>query len=167
MAAGLVIRYIKVADFEAVSRLLVELGRPALSEENRADFRTTFARHVASANTASLIAERDGLAVGVLILQFRERLNWPSLEAWVPDLVVTERFHGTGVASALLRRAIAIARDRGCHRLCLESGYQRRRAHRFYEREGLTDAGKFFLVDLEPPETQDDLEPPAGTSTSG
>lgn len=155
---SLVVRYVKVADFEAVSRLLVELGRPAPTDENRLDYRAVFARHVASPSTASLIAERDGVAVGVLILQFRERLNWPSLEAWIPDLIVTERHHGTGVATALLRRAIALARDQGCHRLTLESGYQRKRAHRFYSREGMTDAGKFFLMDLEPPETQDDEE---------
>lgn len=153
---NLVVRYVKVADFEVVSRLLVELGRPAPTEDTRADFRTVFARHVAASSTASLIAERDGVAVGILILQFRERLNWPSLEAWIPDLIVTERDHGTGVATALFRRAVAIARDRGCHRLTLESGYQRKRAHRFYTREGMTDAGKFFLMDLEPPEIQDD-----------
>jgi len=156
MPGGLVIRFVKVADFDAVSRLLVELGRPAPTPETRADFRETFARHVASAAKASLLAERNGMPVGVLILQFRERLNWPTPEAWIPDLIVTEREHGTGVAAALLRRAVALARDRGCHRLCLESGYQRYRAHRFYLREGLTDAGKYFTIELPPLPDPDD-----------
>ena len=101
MPGGLVVRFVKVADFEAVSRLLVELGRPAPTEETRVDFRTTFARHVASSETASLIAERDGVPVGLLVLQFRDRLNWPTPEAWIPDLIVTTRLHGMGVATGI------------------------------------------------------------------
>jgi GNAT superfamily N-acetyltransferase len=52
------------------------------------------------------------------------------------------------VGPALLRRAMALARERGCHRLTLESGHHRQRAHRFYAREGMTDAGKYFILDL-------------------
>lgn len=148
MSETLTIRRVTPDDFDAVAALLAELGRPEPTAANRDALRQVLERHAASEHTASLLACRGGAAVGVLVLVFRERLNWTTLEAWIPDLVVTAAEHGRGVGPALLREAIAIARDRGCHRLTLESGYQRRRAHRFYEREGMTDAGKYFILDL-------------------
>jgi GNAT superfamily N-acetyltransferase len=151
MAGDLIVRPVRGADYEDVSRLLAELGRPAPDGATEGLTRAVFERHVASDRTASLIALRDGSAVGVLVLEFRERLNWTTPEAWVPDLVVTEAEHGRGAGPALFRRAVELARARGCHRITLESGDHRRRAHRFYVREGMTDAGKYFIMDLTRP----------------
>jgi GNAT superfamily N-acetyltransferase len=148
MSNELIIRPMEASDFEAVSGLLAELGRPAPDPATRAATWAVFERHVGSPGTASLLALRDGRAVGVLVLEFRERLNWPTPEAWIPDFLVTEHEHGRGAGAALFRRAVELARSRGCHRLTLESGSQRRRAHRFYAREGMTDAGKYFIMDL-------------------
>jgi GNAT superfamily N-acetyltransferase len=151
MPDDLVIRAVALADFETVSGLLAELGRPALEAATLDAVRAVFERHVGNDRAASLIALRGDRAVGVLVLEFRERLNWPSLEAWVPDLIVTASEHGRGAATGLFERAVELARRRGCHRLTLESGYQRQRAHRFYNREGMTDAGKYFIMELTEP----------------
>lgn len=148
MSDLITIRPIKREDFEAVAALLAELGRPALTDASRPALREVFERHVAADRTASLLALRGDHAVGVVTMELRQRLNWPTPEAWIPDLIVTESEHGRGAGPALLREAIAIARRRGCHRLTLESGDHRKRAHRFYAREGLTDAGKYFVLDL-------------------
>lgn len=148
--ASIAIRLVTPDDFSAVTSLLAELGRPALNPATARETAAVFARHVTAPDTASLLAERAGETVGFLSLHFRDRLNHPTPEAWIPDLVVTEREHGTGVATALMERAVDFARERGCHRLTLESGYARQRAHRFYTREGFTDAGKFFSMELGP-----------------
>jgi GNAT superfamily N-acetyltransferase len=142
------VQHVTPDDFTSVTALLTELGRPELKFPREEEVTAVFVRHVASPDSGSLLAERDGRAVGFLSLQFRERLNHSTLEAWIPDLIVTEVEHGTGVATALVERAVAIAKARGCHRLTLESGYSQQRAHRFYVREGFTDAGKFFSMNL-------------------
>lgn len=148
MGVGLTVRPIAETDFAAVSALLAELGRPAVTPDSEEAARAVFRRHVAAADTASLLAERDGVPVGFLSLHFRERLNHPTPDAWIPDLIVTAREWGGGAARALFARAVEQARARACHRLVLESGYSRQRAHRFYEREGMTDAGKYFVMML-------------------
>ena len=148
MSEGLVVRRVTDGDFEAVTALLEELGRPRVTAATAGAARAIFAAHVSSPDAGSLLAERDNIPVGFLSLHFRDRLNHATPEAWIPDLVVTEREHGSGAGSALLRRAVDLARERGCHRLVLESGYNRLRAHRFYTREGMTDAGKYFVVEL-------------------
>lgn len=145
---GATIRRITADDFEAVTALLAELGRPAPDPQTAAATRQVYFAHVADPNAGSLLAERDGAAVGFLSLHFLPRLNHATPAAWIPDLVVTERERGSGIATALLAAAVAAARERGCHRLTLESGYARQRAHRFYGREGMTDAGKYFTREL-------------------
>ncbi len=148
MTGELSIRRVAAHDFDAAATLLAELGRPAITPETRAITEAIFLEHVADPRVGSLIAERNGAAVGLLTLHFRPRLNEPRLEAYVPDLIVTEREHGQGVATELFQRSVELAREHQCHRLMLESGYQRLRAHRFYVREGMTDAGKYFVIKL-------------------
>jgi PhnO protein len=146
--SDLVIRRVESRDFDGVAALLAELGRPAPTAETADVLRETFQEHLADPNVESLVAERDGGLIGFCSLHLRPRLNFATLEAWIPDLVVTEREHGTGAAVVLFGRALEIAKMRRCHRFTLESGYQRLRAHRFYEREGLKDSGKYFIIDL-------------------
>jgi GNAT superfamily N-acetyltransferase len=136
-------------DFQAVARLLGELGRPALTPETDRPAHEVYLRHVTRPDTASLIAEVEGEAVGFLSLEFRERLNRTTLQAWIPDLIVTEAHRGTGAGKALLLHAFDMARHRGCWAVTLESGFQREVAHAFYEGLGMTRDGYYFTHLLE------------------
>lgn len=145
----LTIRPAAVHDFEAVAALLTELGRLTLTEDMRDAARAVYERHVGRTDTHSLVAEADGEVVGFVSLEFRERLNRTTPQAWIPDLIVTESARGTGAGGALLRAAFAIARERGCHEVTLESGYARTVAHQVYERVGMKNLGYFFALPLE------------------
>lgn len=136
-------------DFRAVCGLLAELGRPAVSESATEACRSAFLADLADDGADHLLAVGDrGEPVGFLSLHYRRRLNHATEEAWIPDLVVRERARGSGVGRALLAEAERRARDRGCHRLALESGYGRTRAHGVYLAAGMTDGGKFFTKEL-------------------
>lgn len=145
-ASPVVVRLATEADFASVCALLVELGRPAVTPATERFVRATYVRQITAPTSTAFIAERHGRAIGFIALHIRERLSQPKPEAWVPDLIVTESEHGGGAAQALLAQALEIARERGCYRLALESFYHRARAHRFYERQGFTDAGKCFYI---------------------
>jgi GNAT superfamily N-acetyltransferase len=150
-AGEILVRSMNADDFPAACRLLAELGRPAPTEETQSHVRSVFERHLANADTASLIALRDGRAVGLLSLHIRERLSQPLPEAWIPDFVVTADEQGHGAAQLLMHRAMEVARERGCYRVVLESYYHRQRAYRFYAREGFADVGKCFSFPLNRP----------------
>lgn len=135
-------------DFNAVSRLLAELGRPEVTPETQAAARAGYERHLLRDDTGSLVAEADGEVVGFMSLEFRERLNRTTREAWIPDLIVTKRARATGAGKALLRHGIRLARERGCHSITLESGYARTVAHRFYRMQGLEERGLYFVMKL-------------------
>ncbi len=131
-------------DFLRVAALLAELGRPRLTLDATDKAQAVYERHIAEANTASMVAEIDGEIVGFLSLVFRERLNCVHPQAWIPDLIVTEAARGGGVAKALLQAASESARAFGCDRVTLESGYARAVAHQVYGAAGMNNSGYFF-----------------------
>lgn len=134
------------ADFEAATRLLAELGRPTPTDEKLPALRRTYAQHVARADTGSMLARLDGTPVGFISLEFRRRLADGQLEAWIPDLLVTEAARGRDIGAALLDAAFAEALARGAVAAKLESGSQRLVAHRLYETAGMADVGSFLTL---------------------
>jgi GNAT superfamily N-acetyltransferase len=145
------IRAARRDDFEAVTRLLEVLGRPrTLGESSEEERRVIYEDQVVEPDTHHIVAEDDAGIVGFCSLHFRSRLNWESQEAWIPDLVVLEGARRTGVGRALLEEAERRARERGCHALTLESGYQRAEAHHLYRTFRMRDFGKSFVKDLRP-----------------
>lgn len=134
-------------DFEAVARLLAELGRPeVLGTPEEGEHRLAFEAYRARGDARALVAVDGERVVGFCDLEFRARLNFLTEQAWIPDLIVTEEARSKGAGAALLARAREIARERGAWGLQLESASWRERAHAFYEREGLEHVGKTFNV---------------------
>jgi GNAT superfamily N-acetyltransferase len=132
-------------DFEAVTSLLEELGRPEVTDETRADCRAVFEHQVVDPRSHHSVAETsDGEIVGFCSMHFRARLNHPTEEAWIPDLIVREQARGAGVGRKLMTEAEERARARGCHALALESAYHRAEAHAFYRTLKLRDVSKAF-----------------------
>jgi PhnO protein len=130
-------------DFDAVTALLVELGRPVVTDREAS--LAVYTRDLEDPEAAHLLAQDDeGRIVGFCSLHFRPRLNQVSPEAYVPDLIVTEAARSKKVGHALLSEAENRARRRGCHHLTLESAHWRKDAHRFYLDFGLTDDGLSF-----------------------
>ena len=131
-------------DFDVVTALLEELGRAEVTDETRDACREIFESHVADGDAAHLVAEDDGVVVGFCSLHFRDRLNFPTPDAWVPDLIVTEAARRRGAARALLEEAERRARVRGCWQLTLESAHFRKEAHQLYRAVGMEDLGLSF-----------------------
>jgi GNAT superfamily N-acetyltransferase len=142
------IRAARRDDFDAVTRLLEELGRPHVGAAEEPDCRAVFDEQVVDPDAHHLVAESADGVVAFCSLHFRTRLNWPSPEAWIPDLVVTDAARRAGIGRALLEEAQRRARERGCHALALESGYRRAEAHHLYRGFRMRDEGKFFRKPL-------------------
>jgi len=134
------------ADFDATTRLLAELGRPAPSEEKLPALRRTYAQHIARPETGSMLALLDGSPVGFVSLEFRQPFFTLRPQAWVPDLIVTEAARGRDIGAALLDAAFVEAQRREAYSVALESGHHRAVAHRLYTAAGMADVGSFFTL---------------------
>jgi GNAT superfamily N-acetyltransferase len=139
------VRSAEPRDFDAVTALLEDLGRPRVTDETRDRCREIYAAQLSDVSADHLVAEDDaGQVVGFCSLHFRKRLNYEAPEAWVPDLIVADSLRRTGIGKALLEYAEDRAIERGCWALSLESAYHRLEAHRFYSAFGMRDGGKSF-----------------------
>ena len=144
-----VIRHARPEDWPAVARLLVELGRGVA--EGTADDPThqlQFAGHIRQIEHVTLVAERDGDIVGVIDTEYHQRLGDHRPQARVNDLIVTEDARGSGVGRTLLARAEELARKRGCFRMALVTAGWRADSIAFYERQGWSNYGEWFVKPL-------------------
>jgi GNAT superfamily N-acetyltransferase len=143
------VRRAALEDFEAVTRLLEELGRAVVGPETEEACRAVYMEQVEGVEAAPLVVEDDdGTVVACCSLHFRPSLNRPNPDAWIPDLVVTESARRRGAGRALLQEAERLARERGCWQLTLESGYRRKEAHVMYEAFGMNNEGYYFSKKL-------------------
>ncbi|MDV3240156.1 MAG: GNAT family N-acetyltransferase [Gammaproteobacteria bacterium] len=94
------------------------------------------------------ITERTGV-VAVAGFRISENLAWGRF-LYVDDLVTLPEHRSKGHGAALLSWLRELAAEEGCEQLHLDSGIQRKEAHRFYEREGMTMASFHFVEKIAP-----------------
>jgi ribosomal protein S18 acetylase RimI-like enzyme len=113
----------------AVGRLV-----PQLSSSTPPPTRVELEVIVGGPSTMLLLARRDRVIVGMLTLAvFRIPTG---VRAWIEDVVVDADARGRGVAEALTREAIRIARTHGARTVELTSRPSREAANRLYQRLG-------------------------------
>jgi ribosomal protein S18 acetylase RimI-like enzyme len=140
------VREARPEDFEAVTALLEELGRPkALGTPDEPALRDRFGEWLVAADRFMFVAEEDGAVIGMIDMALIGRPNFVQPHAWVPDLIVSEGARSRGVGAALLSKAAEVAKDLGAFSVALESAHWRTRAHDFYIRQGMTDAARHFI----------------------
>ncbi len=111
-----------------------------------------FLRRIRSQETVgyqlTFIREAKGV-VAVAGFRTGDNLAWGHF-LYVDDLVTLPECRSMGYGKALLDWLQEYAKQEGCQQLHLDSGFQRKEAHRFYEREGLKSEGFHFaeIIDL-------------------
>ncbi len=91
--------------------------------------------------------EEGGRVVAVAGYRVGACLAWGRF-LYVDDLVTDEAQRSKGFGKALLDWLAAEAKRCGCEQLHLDSGIQRKAAHRFYEREGMALGSYHYAIKL-------------------
>jgi len=89
------------------------------------------------------VALVDGEVAGVTVFRILEKTH-SGRELYCDDLVTDETKRSSGVGHALMQYMEGICRERECDTFALDSGAQRRQAHKFYFREGMTISSFHF-----------------------
>jgi GNAT superfamily N-acetyltransferase len=140
--SSVLIRPTRQEDFDDILPLLRQLW-PANPIDLKAA-RDIFTKGLASDQRAHLCACQDGRIIGFCTLVVRDCLWLQGDVGYLCDLVVDQEHRGSGVGTALVERVIEIARQRGCRRVDLDSGFHRTAAHQFYERRGFEKRAFLF-----------------------
>lgn len=123
--------------------VLLEL-RPHLTP---ASFASVYAEGHPQGLRFTAVYTEDGRCVGVAGWRL-VATTFAGRKLYVDDLVTTSGARSSGYGRVLLSELARRAREAGCSAIDLDSGVQRRDAHRFYHREGLTITAHHFARDL-------------------
>ena len=131
--------------------LLYELGRPKPEKDSDVDtFRNLAKKYISDSDKTILIAVRNEIEiVGAVSIMFLPRLNQTSLEMYIPELIVLQKYQKKGIGKKLIDSCIDLAKEKKCHRIRLESGNQRKESHKFYLSLGFEQSSLSFSMNLE------------------
>lgn len=144
------IRVASSKDIPVILGLLYDLGRPKPQKDSDVDtFRKLVKKYIADSNTKILVAKLDEVKIiGMVSLAFLPRLNQTTLELYIPELIVLEKYQNQGIGIKLMNSCITLAKEKKCHRLRLESGNQRKESHQFYKKLGFRQSALSFTKNL-------------------
>jgi GNAT superfamily N-acetyltransferase len=95
------------------------------------------------------VAELDGAVVGTFQTLIAPTMTGRgSLLMTIEAVHTREELRGNGIGEAMIRRAIAMARESGVAKIQLSSNAKRSDAHRFYERLGFVRSHYGFKMKL-------------------
>ena len=149
------IRPASTDDLPAIVRLLADdpLGaqREGASDPLPSAYGNALEAIAAQAGNQILVAVEAGAIIGCLQLILIPGLSRLGMSrAQIEGVRVDRKHRGRSVGEALIRHAIAIARQNGCGLVQLTSDKTRQEAHRFYERLGFVashEGMKLALID--------------------
>jgi ribosomal protein S18 acetylase RimI-like enzyme len=82
-------------------------------------------------------------------MMFLPRLNRTRQELYIPELIVAKKYRRLGVGKMLIESCVGIAKRKNCFRIRLESGKQRKEAHKFYPSLGFEQSALSYNYDLD------------------
>jgi ribosomal protein S18 acetylase RimI-like enzyme len=146
----ILIRESSSEDISVLLELLYDLGRPKPQGASDVDvFSKLIINYVEDLDKTIFVAELDNLKiVGMVSVIFLQRLNQPTMEMYIPELVVLKKYQNQGIGKKLINSCIALAKEKKCHRIRLESGNQRKDSHEFYKHLGFEQLSFSFTKNL-------------------
>ncbi|WP_105653005.1 GNAT family N-acetyltransferase [Cronobacter malonaticus] len=132
------------ADAPAISALLTELDYPDTS--HFIDQR--LAELLAHPDERVLVAEEDGVLLGVLSLHFIPQLALEGDFCRISYFCVSSNARSKGIGRLLESEGETLARTRGCDRIEVHCHSRCSDAHRFYYRQGYTESPKYLCKSL-------------------
>ena len=137
-------------DISLILGLLYDLGRPKPKEDSDVDtFRKLVTKYVSDSDKQILVAVfNDMKIVGMVSMMYLSRLNRDTLEMYIPELIVLEKYQNQGIGKKLINSCIILAKEKKCHRIRLESGNQRTESHQFYKHLGFEQSAFSFTKNL-------------------
>lgn len=100
------------------------------------EIREVYERVIRNPESFAFFALQDGEYKGFCHGDYFDTFWMSGLTCYVSSLITNEDSRGKGFGVTLIKHAEALARERGCKAIILDSGFSRKQAHHFYETYG-------------------------------
>jgi len=146
-----IIREASDEDIPIILGLLYDLGRPKPQKDSDVEiFRKLITNYLLDSDKQIIVAVIDDVKIiGMASMIFLPRLNRSTLETYIPELIVLEKYQNQGIGKKLINFCITKAKEKKCHRIRLESGNQRKESHQFYEHMMFESSALSFTKNLD------------------
>ena len=143
---GPFIRLATAKDQEALVLLYRDLNPGEVKAEPRV-FAAIYKEILSSRYFHLVVAEQGKLLVGTCYLNIIPNLSRSaSPYAVLENVVVASQVRRQGVGKAIVAFALALAWERGCYKVMLQTGSKKEATHRFYRSCGFSPNEKFAFV---------------------
>jgi PhnO protein len=142
---GRMIRKSDEKDLEQIQRLTELLENREFDHE---DFRRIYHAQLADPRYICFVWENETGIHGLLNMRMEAQLHHCARTAQITELIVDEECRGKGTGKQLFTHACAYAKEQGCAQIELETSLWRKRAHAFYEREGMISDHAWYTMKL-------------------
>ncbi len=137
-------------DILTILELLYEMQRPKpKTKSEKTKFRKLILQYLSEGDKKILVADDGSKVVGLVSLMFLSKLNRIGKELYIPELVVAKKYRRLGVGKLLIESCTSIAKRKNCFRIRLESGKQRKEAHKFYPSLGFEQSALSYNFNLD------------------
>jgi GNAT superfamily N-acetyltransferase len=137
-------------DTPFILELLYELDRPTpINDKEIKVFQNKIKDYFTDSQKVILLAKQGSKSVGLVSVIFLRRLNRVKLEMYIPELVVSKEMRNLGIGKKLIHHCKILAKKKGCYRIRLESGNQRKESHNFYKNLGFEQSALSFAMNIE------------------
>ncbi|MEM5880003.1 MAG: GNAT family N-acetyltransferase [Candidatus Aenigmatarchaeota archaeon] len=99
-------------------------------------------------NNIKIILEIENKEVGRCYLYFIKNDLHEKPYALLEDVFIEENYRNRGYGKILVKKAIEIAKQKGCYKIIATSRFERENVHKFYEKLGFKKWGYEFRIDL-------------------
>jgi len=108
----------------------------------------SFSRVIQNPNNFVFVAEDKDQLIGFATFSIRDVIRYSKPIAELDELFVLEEYREKGIGKQLMEKIEDIAKEKGCHRIFIESHYDHKAAHKFYEKLGYKNYGYHFIKNL-------------------
>ncbi|MDH3312715.1 MAG: GNAT family N-acetyltransferase [Nitrosopumilus sp.] len=101
-------------DIPIILGLLYEFGRSKSQKDSDAEsFRKLVKKYITDSDKKIILAQFDDTEIIVMVnIIFLSRLNRNSLELYIPELIVREKFQNQGLGKTLINSCVSIAKEK-------------------------------------------------------
>ena len=143
----LTIRPVETEDMERLGELMTELGYETRTSEIEMRMETI----LKNKNYATFVAVSKGKVCGMIGTFTCYSYEHNSPGGRILALVVSEKMRGRGVGHALIEAAEKDLAQKNIRRIAVNTHFQRKEAHEFYEKVGYARNGFRFVKELPMP----------------
>lgn len=135
------IRRAKLEDYEALMKLYNGfVGGDRYSKGDQDSFKKV----LNSTSNKIYVAEDEGKLIGFIAFSKRDVVRYPKPILELDELFIAITYQKHGVGSRLMDQMEQDAKTMNCHAIFIESAYQHKPAHKFYEKLGYENYGYHF-----------------------